>query len=262
MFLNDTLLLHIPSFVFWKDLDGRFLGCNERFLKEIAGLEVYEDLVGKSDFDLPSRVNAEGYVNDDRTVIENGVTIKRVEKIPLPNGQTMISETIKTPILLENEIVGLLGICHDITERVRAEELSILVEKQKIVQNEQVKYQRFMKQLGLLITPIEQLINNFKNEMAVDSALGAEVDSNIELLSHPELTEFEHNVLYYMSIGKSGQELSMLLSKRYGRAISAETIDKIIRETLYAKFNVQTNRDLIERAKLIGILPFLLDFIS
>lgn len=260
MFLNDTLLLHIPSCVFWKDVDGRFLGCNERFLKEIAGLVQYEELIGKSDFDLPSRINAEGYVNDDRVVIENGITIKRVEKIPLPNGQIMISETIKTPVFHDGGIVGLLGICHDITERVRAEELSILLEKQKMVQNEQEKYQRFMKQLGSLITPIEVLINNFKSEIAADSVLSAEIAStNTELLYHPELTEFEHNVLYYMSIGKSGQELALLLSKRHGRAISVETVDKIIRENLYVKFNVQTNRDLLGRAKLIGILPFLLD---
>ena len=49
---------HIPHQIFWKDLDLRYRGCNDVFLRA-AGLPSQEAVVGKSDFDFPWSHNAE-----------------------------------------------------------------------------------------------------------------------------------------------------------------------------------------------------------
>ena len=48
----DEILFHVPCPIFWKDLTGVFLGCNKLFLP-ISGLNNYDDLIGKTDIELP-----------------------------------------------------------------------------------------------------------------------------------------------------------------------------------------------------------------
>ena len=42
----------INSSVYWKDLDGRYLGCN-RYMLEMAGLSDRKEIIGKKDCELP-----------------------------------------------------------------------------------------------------------------------------------------------------------------------------------------------------------------
>ncbi|PAX47624.1 PAS domain-containing protein, partial [Brunnivagina elsteri] len=49
------ILETIPQHVFWKDSNSVFLGCN-RNLAKVAGLNSPEDIIGKTDYDLPWKV--------------------------------------------------------------------------------------------------------------------------------------------------------------------------------------------------------------
>ena len=61
----------IPDFVFWKDRNSVFLGCNNAFA-QAAGQESPDAIVGKTDYDLPWReTEADFYVAVDRRVIES-----------------------------------------------------------------------------------------------------------------------------------------------------------------------------------------------
>ena len=51
--LLSQILRYIPHSVFWKDRNFRFLGCNDN-LARMLGFDRPEDLIGKSDFELPS----------------------------------------------------------------------------------------------------------------------------------------------------------------------------------------------------------------
>ncbi len=110
MLINETLF-HVPCPIFWKDLDGAFLGCNKLFL-EIGGFCDYSQLIGKKDTELPWRKYNDEYYKDDQYVIKTGKTITRVENIPLPN-RVIISETTKTPLMQDGKIIGVLGICQE-----------------------------------------------------------------------------------------------------------------------------------------------------
>lgn len=120
----ENVLAHIPHSVFWKDMKSVYLGCNENFARE-AGLATPEQIIGKTDYDLPwSREQTEFYIRCDREVITAGRPLINIEE---PQRRADSSQatlmTSKTPLRdLNGQIIGVLGIYADITERKRAEE--------------------------------------------------------------------------------------------------------------------------------------------
>jgi two-component system sensor histidine kinase/response regulator len=86
----------------------------------------FKEAVGKSEFDLYDRADAEIYQQDNDRVIKTGESvINRKEKLTLANGQTHWMLTTKVPWRdAENNIIGLAGIGRDITETERLSEVS------------------------------------------------------------------------------------------------------------------------------------------
>ncbi len=122
--LLSNVLAHIPNHVFWKDRDSRYLGCNENFSKA-AGLSGPEEVVGKTDYDLPwTKEQSDWYLKCDREVIESGKSIINMEEEQLQaGGKVATALTSKVPLRDANgDIIGVLGIYADISSRKRAEE--------------------------------------------------------------------------------------------------------------------------------------------
>lgn len=120
----------IPSHVFWKDLNSVFLGCNYLFAAN-AGLASPDEIVGKTDFDLPwAEQQAESYQADDRMVIETGVPKLNYEETQYTaDGRVIWIRTSKIPLRdADGIIVGVLGTYEDVTALKMAEE-RILEEK-------------------------------------------------------------------------------------------------------------------------------------
>jgi PAS domain S-box-containing protein len=117
------LLDHMPNQIFWKDRSLRYVGCNQAFA-EVVGLDRPEDICGLTDFDFArDDREARNYQADDRAVLETGTPIiEREERYDTADGREGVVDTTKLPIRDgENRIVGLLGICVDVTERKQAE---------------------------------------------------------------------------------------------------------------------------------------------
>jgi len=128
MLRSRNMLAHIlnsvPQAVFWKDRNSVYLGCNEVYAR-LAELANPEEIVGKTDFDLPwSRQEAEGYVADDRDVMEsNRARAHIIEMFQHEDGTRRWADTTKQPLTDSSGCVyGVLGVFEDITERKRAEE--------------------------------------------------------------------------------------------------------------------------------------------
>ncbi|MCX8085511.1 MAG: ATP-binding protein [Rhodocyclaceae bacterium] len=123
--LLQSVIEHAPIRVFWKDAQLRYLGCNALFARD-AGLARPEEVVGKSDLELSWREQAESYRADDRAVIESGQPkLDYEEPQTTPTGQLIWLHTSKVPLKDgSGQVIGVLGIYSDITERKRnAEEL-------------------------------------------------------------------------------------------------------------------------------------------
>ena len=113
----------VPQSVFWKDRDWAYLGCNEVFARA-AGIRKPEDIIGKTDFDLPwPREEAVAYRDDDREVIERGQPKRHIiEPLQQADGSRLWIDTTKVPLADKTGAVyGVLGVYEDVTERKRAE---------------------------------------------------------------------------------------------------------------------------------------------
>jgi PAS domain S-box-containing protein len=110
---------NLPQFIFWKNFDSVFLGCNENFAL-VAGLSSPEEVVGKTDFDLAwKREEAEFFRAVDRRVMDSGKAEYRiVEPQMQSNGKQAWLETNKIPLFdSEGKVTGILGTFEDITQR-------------------------------------------------------------------------------------------------------------------------------------------------
>jgi len=126
-----TLFDSIPDLIFTKNLNLNFLHCNKAFLEHF-GREI-DDLVGKSDTDgLGINADIADEFNEvDRKVICEGETIAVEEHIPRIDGVSPIYETIKMPLMLEGNVVGVMGISRDITKRKEMEEAALAASQSK-----------------------------------------------------------------------------------------------------------------------------------
>ncbi|HYH98185.1 ATP-binding protein [Hyalangium sp.] len=116
------VIANVPHAIFWKDHQGRFLGGNQNFIND-AGMGTLENLVGKTDYDLWKREDADFFVKIDRQVMESGTPILELEEpILRADGSQRTLMTSKVPLRDEaGQVMGLLGIYADITERKRME---------------------------------------------------------------------------------------------------------------------------------------------
>jgi PAS domain S-box-containing protein len=109
----------IPSRVFWKDCDSRYLGCNLAFAKD-SGFDRPEDVVGKTDYEFGwSEVEADLYRDDDRNVMESGLErINYEEPQTRAGGAKFWLSTSKVPMRDQSgAVIGVLGAYQDISER-------------------------------------------------------------------------------------------------------------------------------------------------
>ncbi|HWR58604.1 MAG TPA: PAS domain S-box protein [Thermodesulfovibrionales bacterium] len=118
-----TVIDTIPVRVFWKDHESKYLGCNKQFALD-AGLEVPEDLIGRDDFQMGWREQAELYRSDDKEVMQSGIPkLNYEEPQTTPAGSSIWLRTSKIPLRdINGEILGVLGTYEDITESKKMEE--------------------------------------------------------------------------------------------------------------------------------------------
>ncbi|BAY26951.1 two-component hybrid sensor and regulator [Calothrix sp. NIES-2100] len=112
----------IPQRVFWKDCELRYLGCNPAFGNDYQLTP--DEIIGKSDLELPCSKWAHLYRADDAVVI-NTRTPKLGYEEPANNfnGEQIWLRTSKVPLTNSvGEVIGILGSYEDITDRKQAEE--------------------------------------------------------------------------------------------------------------------------------------------
>jgi diguanylate cyclase (GGDEF)-like protein/PAS domain S-box-containing protein len=113
-----------PVQIFWKDLNSRYLGCNQAFAKD-AMLDSPQDIIGKSDFDLLWSDTADKFQKEDYEVMRTGQSMLNYEHSLLrPNGEVTWARTSKVPLRnQQGDIIGLLGVDEDITQAKKLEAL-------------------------------------------------------------------------------------------------------------------------------------------
>ncbi|QGZ62972.1 EAL domain-containing protein [Paraburkholderia acidisoli] len=117
----ESVIDNIPQRIFWKDAEARYLGCNMTFARD-AGLAYPEQIIGKTDDDLPWRAYAGLMREQDREVIESGLPRINFEEGHTIDGLHRTTLTSKLPLLDgDNRVIGVLGTYTDTTESKRAD---------------------------------------------------------------------------------------------------------------------------------------------
>lgn len=144
LLLLKTLINHLPSSIFIVDNKYRKTVCNEAHLKRVENTLnlqhrlTYDDILGKTNWDIYPKEVADQYFEEDRKVIEEGLTILERENYQIDQNGKPVWETISKIPMHDSEglIIGMLGIAHDITDRKLMEnKLKSSEEKFRLISN-------------------------------------------------------------------------------------------------------------------------------
>lgn len=115
----QTIIAHMPGHVYWKNREGKILGCNNNMI-EFFGFTKREEIIGKTDYEFQPQENAEIITNIDQQVMNSGHELFIEE--PHPNDPLKGFLAHKTPLRGQNnEIIGVLSVSIDISERKKIE---------------------------------------------------------------------------------------------------------------------------------------------
>lgn len=116
-----VLIQTLPDLIWLKDPDGVYLACNPRF-EDFFGLPE-EKILGRPDTDFMSTEDADFFRKHDLKAIQDGGPRINEEWITFADGHRELLETTKTPMHDEQgNLIGILGIGHDITARRESED--------------------------------------------------------------------------------------------------------------------------------------------
>lgn len=110
-----------PGHFYWKNKSGVYLGCNDN-QAHYLGFKHGDEVIGKTDFELPWKDKAAQFQQMDQQVIRDGVTLTAEESVRRVDGQESIVLSTKTPLRDDSgNIIGVLGYSVDISERKEME---------------------------------------------------------------------------------------------------------------------------------------------
>ncbi len=221
--LLRTVIDNLPDAIYAKDSACR------KTLASLAdvhnmGLQSEAEVLGKDDFELFPKELAEGFIADDRSVIETGQPVLNREEYVLDEaGQKRWLLTTKLPLQDEHgRIIGLVGIGRDITARKNAEQE---------LQNAKAAAELANRELAESNRQLEQAVKR-SNEMALEARVATQIKSDF-------LANMSHEIRTPMNgiIGMTGLLLDTPLSPEqheYAETIrsSGDALLAIINEIL------------------------------
>jgi PAS domain S-box-containing protein len=169
--LLKTLVDLMPSFVYVKDCESRFLMVNKA-CAQYMGASSPNEMIGKTDFDFYDQESSAAFLSDEQDVLKGISLLNKIEYGNTPNNTQSILLTNKIPFFdSEGNIIGLVGISYDITELKHTEE-ALIKAKEKAEESDRLK-SAFLANMGHEIrTPMNGIMGF--SELLKDPGLSGE----------------------------------------------------------------------------------------
>jgi PAS domain S-box-containing protein len=136
-----SVISELPGHVYWKDREGIFQGCNAQQARS-AGFNHPSELVGKTDYDMPWKAQAEALRQTDQQVMMTRQPVVIEEQSLTAEGQNATFLSKKTPWYDEDgNVIGIIGISIDITAEKEAQQL-------RLEREQNLKHMHFMEALA------------------------------------------------------------------------------------------------------------------
>lgn len=127
-FIKD-IVRSLPATLFFKDTEGKYVFTTKVCDLIQAGPE--GTIIGKWDTDIQyDKALGRRYYEEDQEILKTGISTHTIDRIATPDGGEVYIEVLKEAIRNdEGEIIGICGICNDVTEletmRQQYEKLSL-----------------------------------------------------------------------------------------------------------------------------------------
>ncbi len=172
--LLRTLIDSMPDYIFVKDTEHRYLLNNVTHARAMANLRP-EEMVGRKASEFSHSDAAKLFHDDEDQVMATGQPlIDHVEAFPGRDGLTYWHTTTKVPLRnLKGEIIGIVGISRDISERKRAEQqLEQALRKERELVNLKARFvsmasHEFRTPLATILSSTE-MIRLYRHRMTAD----------------------------------------------------------------------------------------------
>ena len=151
-----TLVQTIPDLIWLKDSNGVYITCNKQFEKFFGAKEV--EIIGKTDYDFVDRELADSFrINDKKAMEACGPSMNEEWITFADGGDRALLETIKVPMTDdEGNLIGVLGISRDITQRKLAEDEIKLKNEQLLLSQEDRE-----KMFSIIVHDLKTPFNSF-----------------------------------------------------------------------------------------------------
>lgn len=222
------VLDRVPYFLFWKDKNSIFLGCNQLFA-ETASLEKSSDIIGKSDFELPwSDEESYAYIADDQEVMQSRQSKLNIEETQTLNGQEITLLTSKVPLFNEQgEIGGILGIYTDITKLKNTQKE--LEEQKRIAESANMAKSNFLATISHeLRTPLNGILGTVQVLASRPDIAGYVDQLNDIQLAAETLESLLNDVLDFTSMEQGRLSLKLV------PFVIGDVTQQVIRELSFA----------------------------
>ena len=227
--LMRSLFNTIPDLIFFKDPEGRFMGCNHAFALFMGTDE--ETLIGKNDHDYFPADIAEMFIQRDQETLRRGETLTFEEDGTYPDGRNVILDVVKTPFhSADGTLLGLIGICRDITDRKQAEEdlyrrdqmLQAVNQAAQLLLSSEEDFSSLMaKALQILSATTEaKQVDVWRNQTTEDDRLYTEQvygwkaeDLDTPAFPHTDLVDYDQDFPGWKNILSAGKCVNSLTCK-------------------------------------------------
>jgi PAS domain S-box-containing protein len=118
--LLAALLDSIPDPIYFKNLDNRYLGCNRAFAQFAGRSE--QDILDRTDEAVLPPDMAASFRSHDAAMLADRTASRNEETLTGQDGSSTVFDVLKSPYIgPDGELLGLIGICRNISELKRAE---------------------------------------------------------------------------------------------------------------------------------------------